>query len=290
MLVAVVRQQRVVEVEQREDVGGHRRPADTQSGLESAGDRRRHCKRRSCARLDARAGRAARGPTCRCASDRPSSAGSTTSAPRASRDSPTSSPSTATASRSFPRCATLPSRSDAHGDGRGDAGRRRRADAVARRTLRGGARRSARAPWFLLERAAARYFGVHTCAAHVNGLVRGATATTMWFARRSADKAIDPGHARQPGRRRHRGGRVASPTRWSRKRGRKPASRASSPRGALPPAPCTSGATQPDGLQSRDDLRPRPVAAGGFRARQPGRRGGRASAGRRSPRPRGSSR
>ena len=31
-------------------------------------------------------------------------------------------------------------------------------------------------PWFLLERAAARYFGVRTFAAHVNGLVRGLDA------------------------------------------------------------------------------------------------------------------
>ena len=48
-------------------------------------------------------------------------------------------------------------------------------------------------PWFLVERAAARYFGVHTWAAHINGVVRGSTATTMWLARRSAVKAIDPG-------------------------------------------------------------------------------------------------
>jgi len=48
-------------------------------------------------------------------------------------------------------------------------------------------------PWFLVERAAARYFGVHTWAAHINGVVRGSTATTMWLARRSADKAINPG-------------------------------------------------------------------------------------------------
>lgn len=47
-------------------------------------------------------------------------------------------------------------------------------------------------PWFLLERAAARYFGVHTCAAHVNGLVASAAGTTMWLARRSPGKAIDP--------------------------------------------------------------------------------------------------
>jgi len=52
-------------------------------------------------------------------------------------------------------------------------------------------------PWFLLERAAARHFGVHTWAAHVNGLVQeqesGGAATSMWVARRSAAKAIDPG-------------------------------------------------------------------------------------------------
>jgi 8-oxo-dGTP pyrophosphatase MutT (NUDIX family) len=48
-------------------------------------------------------------------------------------------------------------------------------------------------PWFLLERAAARYFGVPTYAAHVNGLVDGEGAASMWFARRSATKPIDPG-------------------------------------------------------------------------------------------------
>ena len=48
-------------------------------------------------------------------------------------------------------------------------------------------------PWFLLERAAARYFGVRTFAAHVNGLVDGAGTISMWFARRSPMKAIDPG-------------------------------------------------------------------------------------------------
>jgi len=47
-------------------------------------------------------------------------------------------------------------------------------------------------PWFRLERAAARYFGVHTWAVHINGVVRGATDATMWLARRSAEKAIDP--------------------------------------------------------------------------------------------------
>jgi len=48
-------------------------------------------------------------------------------------------------------------------------------------------------PWFELERAAARYFGIRTFAAHVNGLVRDGGAVVMWFARRSPGKAIDPG-------------------------------------------------------------------------------------------------
>jgi 8-oxo-dGTP pyrophosphatase MutT (NUDIX family) len=47
-------------------------------------------------------------------------------------------------------------------------------------------------PLCLIERAAARFFGIHTYAAHVNGLVAGAPAS-MWIARRSHDKAIDPG-------------------------------------------------------------------------------------------------
>lgn len=49
------------------------------------------------------------------------------------------------------------------------------------------------APWFVLERAAARYFGIRTYAAHVNGLVRHAAGLSMWLARRSFVKAIDPG-------------------------------------------------------------------------------------------------
>ena len=49
------------------------------------------------------------------------------------------------------------------------------------------------APWFLLERAAARYFGVHAWAVHGNGLVRNADSVHMWLARRSPTKAIDPG-------------------------------------------------------------------------------------------------
>ena len=47
-------------------------------------------------------------------------------------------------------------------------------------------------PLCLIERAAARFFGIRTYAAHVNGLVRG-DPTSMWLARRSRNKAIDPG-------------------------------------------------------------------------------------------------
>ena len=48
-------------------------------------------------------------------------------------------------------------------------------------------------PLFLLERAAARYFGIRTFAAHVNGTTLHDGATAMWIARRSPRKAIDPG-------------------------------------------------------------------------------------------------
>ena len=48
-------------------------------------------------------------------------------------------------------------------------------------------------PLFLLERAAARFFGIETFAAHVNGLVRRDSEIWMWLARRSPSKAIDPG-------------------------------------------------------------------------------------------------
>jgi len=48
-------------------------------------------------------------------------------------------------------------------------------------------------PTFELERGAARYFGVRTYAAHVNGLVRDAAGARMWLARRSPAKAVDPG-------------------------------------------------------------------------------------------------
>lgn len=48
------------------------------------------------------------------------------------------------------------------------------------------------APAFMIERAAARYFGVLTQAAHVNGLVAHHGDVGMWLARRSRLKAIDP--------------------------------------------------------------------------------------------------
>jgi len=46
---------------------------------------------------------------------------------------------------------------------------------------------------FALERGAARWFGVRTYAAHVNGYVDDHASARLWFARRSATKAIDPG-------------------------------------------------------------------------------------------------
>ena len=48
-------------------------------------------------------------------------------------------------------------------------------------------------PAFLLERGAARWFGVRTWAAHVNGMVRDADRGRMWLARRGPGKAVDPG-------------------------------------------------------------------------------------------------
>lgn len=44
-----------------------------------------------------------------------------------------------------------------------------------------------------IERAAARFFGLTTFAAHANGLVTAAGETRMWIARRSPTKPIDPG-------------------------------------------------------------------------------------------------
>ncbi|MGH8620116.1 MAG: DUF4743 domain-containing protein [Burkholderiales bacterium] len=44
-----------------------------------------------------------------------------------------------------------------------------------------------------IERAAARFFGVTTFAAHANGVTRGKGGPRMWIARRSPTKPIDPG-------------------------------------------------------------------------------------------------
>jgi 8-oxo-dGTP pyrophosphatase MutT (NUDIX family) len=49
------------------------------------------------------------------------------------------------------------------------------------------------APAFNVERGAARWFGVRTWAAHVNGITGRDGSIRMWFARRSADKTVDPG-------------------------------------------------------------------------------------------------
>lgn len=46
---------------------------------------------------------------------------------------------------------------------------------------------------FRLERAAVRYFGLVAHAVHVNGLVTRQGQRSMWIARRSENKAIDPG-------------------------------------------------------------------------------------------------
>jgi 8-oxo-dGTP pyrophosphatase MutT (NUDIX family) len=47
-------------------------------------------------------------------------------------------------------------------------------------------------PLCVIERGAARYFGLCTYAAHVNGVVMEAGAMRMWLARRSRRKAVDP--------------------------------------------------------------------------------------------------
>ena len=48
-------------------------------------------------------------------------------------------------------------------------------------------------PLFHIERAAARFFGTTTYAAHANGYCGSGAACEMWLARRSATKPIDPG-------------------------------------------------------------------------------------------------
>ena len=48
-------------------------------------------------------------------------------------------------------------------------------------------------PLFHIERAAARFFGTTTYAAHANGYCSSGADCEMWLARRSASKPIDPG-------------------------------------------------------------------------------------------------
>jgi hypothetical protein len=48
-------------------------------------------------------------------------------------------------------------------------------------------------PLFRIERAAVRRFGIRGRAVHLNGIVDTGSGLAMWVARRSADKAIDPG-------------------------------------------------------------------------------------------------
>ncbi len=48
-------------------------------------------------------------------------------------------------------------------------------------------------PLFHIERAAARFFGTTTYAAHANGYCGEGAAREMWLARRAASKPIDPG-------------------------------------------------------------------------------------------------
>ena len=93
--------------------------------------------------------------------------------------------------RFLPQLADEPSRSRAVDRIVRTLAAEKAADRVARRALRRRAR-SRPAAVFLLERAAARYFGIRTFAVHVNGLV-DAGGTAMWIARRSPAKSIDPG-------------------------------------------------------------------------------------------------
>jgi len=50
-----------------------------------------------------------------------------------------------------------------------------------------------RPPQFAIERAAVRFFGFQSYAVHVNGLTWAGDLASMWIARRSPDKPIDPG-------------------------------------------------------------------------------------------------
>ena len=118
-------------------------------------------------------------------------------------------------------------------------------------------------PWFLLERAAARYFGMHTYAAHVNGLVRRGDDIAMWIARRSPTKSIDPAMLDNlVGGGIAAGQSVASTVikeAWEEAGIPRAPRHAGGARGHGAPLPRATGRPA-----ARDDLRPRPVAARRF--------------------------
>ena len=159
---------------------------------------------------------------------------------------------------------------------------RRRSDAVARALAAEGAlsawrneRYEVRAtgatpPAFLLERAAARYFGVRTRAVHVNGLVDTDPGAAMWIARRSATKAIDPGRLDNLV-----GGGLAAGTTVRGTLVKEAWEEAGID--AAPASRATEASVlrirrlQPDGLQHETDPRARPLAAARLRPGEPGR-------------------
>ena len=168
---------------------------------------------------------------------------------RASRRSPTSSAWTTTRSRFVPSLADAPARTEA-------------LDRVARALAAEGALTAWRDERYAVAPAIRRAAVVPARArggallrrAHLRGARqrprRRARARPRCGSPAAAPtKAIDPGHARQPRRRRHRGGPDASPTRSSRKRGRKRASTPTLARGARAHGTVDIRRVQPDGLQ-----------------------------------------
>lgn len=142
-------------------------------------------------------------------------------------------------------------------------------------------------PLAYIERAAARFFGTQTYAVHLNGIVEYAAAPgapavpQMWLGRRSATKATDPGMLDNV---------VAGGIGWG--LGVRETLAKECWEEAGMPAELAARAVAGRAVQVlwlaarrhaiRTDLRVRPAAAARLRAAQPGRRGGRASAGRRS--------
>ena len=184
--------------------------------------------------------------------------------------------STATASLSFPRCARARQRTAA-------------VAAVAQALAAEGALTAWRderyavapafgaPPWFELERAAARYFGVRTYAAHANGLVRDDRPLGDVDRPPQSGEGDRPGPPRQPGGRRHRGrrDRRGHGREGSVGGSRHPAGAGGAGAACVPPARPPRPARRP---AAGDDLRARPVAARRLRAGEPGRRSGRAPA------------